>query len=298
MGPHTVLSLDLCPTMIDQALDRAARLIALSDAILIGAGAGMGVDSGLPDFRGNQGFWRAYPPYERLGLDFVSLANPRWFIADPGLAWGFYGHRMELYRRTIPHPGFALLRSWATGKQRGGFVFTSNVDGHFQRSGFGPEQIVEVHGSFEGMQCTGECGVGIFPGGPMEVRIDSKTMRAVRGLPSCPRCGALARPNILMFGDFEWNSTRTDAQMRRMRSWLGSLDQAKLVIIECGAGLALPTVRMTCEHIAREYGGTLIRINTREPEAPLGHLSLPLRALVALESLAARLGAAAAEERA
>ncbi len=283
--------------MIDQALDRAARTIADSDAILIGAGAGMGVDSGLPDFRGNQGFWRAYPPYEKLGLDFVSLANPRWFVEDPGLAWGFYGHRMELYRRTTPHPGFALLRNWAAQKRGGGFIFTSNVDGHFQRAGFGPEQIVEVHGSFEGMQCTGECDVGIFPGGPIEVTIDPDTMRAVPRLPGCPQCSALARPNILMFGDFEWNSTRTDAQMRRMKAWLGSIDQAKLVIIECGAGQAVPTVRMTCQHIAREYGGTLIRINTREPEVPRGHISLPLRALAALEAIDARLGTATAHER-
>ena len=75
--------------MIDHALDRAALAIATADALLIGAGAGMGVDSGLPDFRGKEGFWRAYPPYQRLGLDFVALANPRWFTedADPGLGF-------------------------------------------------------------------------------------------------------------------------------------------------------------------------------------------------------------------
>ena len=59
----------------------------------------MGVDSGLPDFRGTQGFWRAYPLYAKLGLDFASMANPRWFTTDPAFAWGFYGHRLELYRR-------------------------------------------------------------------------------------------------------------------------------------------------------------------------------------------------------
>ena len=51
---------------IDNAARRAAQVIAEADALLIGAGAGMGVDSGLPDFRGAQGFWRAYPPYARL----------------------------------------------------------------------------------------------------------------------------------------------------------------------------------------------------------------------------------------
>ena len=276
--------------MNDLALEQAARAIADSEAILIGAGAGMGVDSGLPDFRGDNGFWRAYPPYERLGLNFVSLANPRWFAEDPTLAWGFYGHRMGLYRRTAPHTGFAILRGWASRMRRGGFVFTSNVDGHFERTGFAPDKIAEVHGSFAGMQCTNECGIGIFLGGSIEVAIDPETMRAVGRLPECPQCGALARPNILMFGDFEWESARTDAQKRRLSSWLGRLDGAKLAIIECGAGQGVPTVRLTCQRIAKEYGGTLIRINTREPEVPPGHLSLSLGALAALRAIDERLG--------
>ena len=53
--------------MDEDAVQRAASAIRGAKAILIGAGAGMGVDSGLPDFRGNQGFWNAYPPY-RLRL--------------------------------------------------------------------------------------------------------------------------------------------------------------------------------------------------------------------------------------
>ena len=47
-------------------LDRAAEAVASADTLLIGAGAGMGVDSGLPDFRGDKGFWRAYPALRRL----------------------------------------------------------------------------------------------------------------------------------------------------------------------------------------------------------------------------------------
>ena len=174
----------------ESTLDRAAAAIAAADAILIGAGAGMGVDSGLPDFRGPQGFWRAYPPYERLGLHFTAVANPRWFVQDPELAWGFYGHRMNLYRRTEPHEGFAILRRWTDRAPRGGFVYTSNVDGHFHRSGFDPDRIVEVHGAIGAMQCMADCGVGIFPSDPYEVVIDEETMRAVPPLPACPNCGA------------------------------------------------------------------------------------------------------------
>src|SRR4028118_1532836 len=95
-----------------EAIARAAQVIAQADALLITAGAGMGVDSGLPDFRGNEGFWKAYPPLQRLGISFVEMANPRWFHDDPHLAWGFYGHRLQLYRDTTPHQGFPILLEW------------------------------------------------------------------------------------------------------------------------------------------------------------------------------------------
>ena len=60
-----------------QDYSAAAATIAAADALIITTGAGMGVDSGLPDFRGDQGFWKAYPMYERLGLSFIDAANPR-----------------------------------------------------------------------------------------------------------------------------------------------------------------------------------------------------------------------------
>src|SRR5229473_7093927 len=93
-------------------ITKAAEAIRGAQALLIAAGAGMGVDSGLPDFRGDQGFWKAYPPYQKLGLRFTALANPEWFARDPALAWGFYGHRLNLYRATLPHEGFRILQSW------------------------------------------------------------------------------------------------------------------------------------------------------------------------------------------
>src|SRR3954471_8899512 len=113
---------------MQDAIARAAEALAAAGAVVVGAGAGMGVDSGLPDFRGDQGFWKAYPPYAEMGLDFRAMANPQWFTRDPELAWGFYGHRRNLYRRTVPHEGFAILRRWAERMRLGGFVATSNVD--------------------------------------------------------------------------------------------------------------------------------------------------------------------------
>jgi NAD-dependent SIR2 family protein deacetylase len=64
-------------------LNEVTKLIRRADALLICAGAGMGVDSGLPDFRGNHGFWKAYPVLEQEGLSFIDLANPQGFENNP-----------------------------------------------------------------------------------------------------------------------------------------------------------------------------------------------------------------------
>lgn len=276
----------------ERLIDRAAAAIAGGQALLIGAGAGMGVDSGLPDFRGTEGFWNAYPPYAKLGLDFVSLANPRWFASDPTLAWGFYGHRRNLYRATQPHAGFAILRCWAERMKHGAFVFTSNVDGHFQRAGFAAERVYEVHGALDWMQCTAGCGAGIFRAAASALTIDEATMRASGPLPACPACGKLARPNVLMFNDWQWESQRSDEQAQRLESWLAAVAGEPTVIVECGAGVAIPTVRRFCERLAETAAATLIRINMREPEVPPGQIGIAMGARAALGAIDARLAGA------
>lgn len=273
-------------------VERAKQAIAGADALLVTAGAGMGVDSGLPDFRGNQGFWRAYPPFEKLGLSFSALANPRWFDVDPALAWGFYGHRLALYRRTPPHAGFTLLAKWAARMKRGSFVFTSNVDGAFQRAGFDPERIVECHGAIDFVQCTRNCGLGIASADGLVVEVDPDTFRAAAPLPSCERCGAILRPNILMFGDGDWDGVRTDAQEARLSDWLGASlrEGARIAVVECGAGTAIPTVRSLGERLAARASATLVRINVREPEVPRGQIGIAEGALAALEAIDRALG--------
>jgi NAD-dependent SIR2 family protein deacetylase len=265
---------------------QAAETIASAEALLIAAGAGMGVDSGLPDFRGDKGFWKAYPPYEKLGLNFFSLAQPRWFRTDPTLAWGFYGHRMNLYRKTQPHDGFRILLKWAKRVPSGAFAYTSNVDGHFQKAGFDPSQVMEVHGSLEWMQCMSGCGAGVFPSASIQVNIDEKTMRACEPLPACPFCGSLARPNVLFFNDAEWDVSRSYEQELHFNAWLQEVGPTRLVIVECGAGMAVPTVRYLCEHVARTLRhATLIRINPRESQVTRGHLALSMGALEALSRI-------------
>lgn len=264
---------------------KAADAIRQADTLLITAGAGMGVDSGLPDFRGDQGFWKAYPAYEKLGLSFADMANPHWFSADPEMAWGFYGHRRNLYRKTNPHKGFSILKGWADRASQGHFVFTSNVDGQFQRAGFDPSRVVEAHGAIDFMQCTVDCGVGIFPGGNETIDVDEKTFRVRGKLPKCTNCGALARPNIMMFGDYGWKSSRTYGQRDAFLKWSKGLNRPRLVVVECGAGTSIPTVRRFSEEFVTKHDGLLIRINVREDETPLGHIGLPFGARPALEEI-------------
>lgn len=269
---------------LSEHIRAAAAALAGAEALLVTAGAGMGVDSGLPDFRGPEGFWRAYPAYRHLGLRFEELASPRWFTEDPTLAWGFYGHRLELYRRTVPHDGFGVLRRWGAARPRGTFVFTSNVDGAFQRAGFDPERIVECHGALDFLQCTRACGAGITRADGVTIEVDAATGRASGALPTCG-CGALLRPNVLMFGDWGWDGARTEQQEQRLARWLDGVLGVPLAVVECGAGTGVPTVRRFSETLARRRGVTLIRINLREPEAPRGHLGLPLGARDAIAQL-------------
>ncbi len=108
---------------LTENIQKAKQLLEEADAIFITAGAGMGVDSGLPDFRGVEGFWNAYPKAKELGLQFEEMANPEWFESDPKLAWAFYGHRLHLYRDTVPHNGFKQLLNLSNTKKYGSFVF-------------------------------------------------------------------------------------------------------------------------------------------------------------------------------
>jgi NAD-dependent SIR2 family protein deacetylase len=248
----------------EDEIKRAAALIAEADSLIIAAGAGFGVDSGLPDFRGTTGFWKAYPALAESGVAFTDIASPDAFAAHPRQAWGFYGHRLALYRRTRPHAGFALLRKWAGMKQHGCFVFTSNVDGQFGAAGFDPMRIHECHGSIHHLECLEPCSAAVWPAEGIDPVVDETRCELLSPMPQCPRCGGIARPNILMFGDPCWIGTLYDVQEARLHDWLRRVRRP--VVIELGAGTAIATVRHFSQRIVQRHHGRLVRINPREPE--------------------------------
>jgi NAD-dependent SIR2 family protein deacetylase len=267
------------------AITLATEAIDEADGILITAGAGMGVDSGLPDFRGTDGFWGAYPALGRAGMRFSDIANPQAFLDQPRLAWGFYGHRLALYRQTVPNEGFHILRQIAARKRHGAFVFTSNVDGHFQAAGFEAGNICETHGSIHHLQCMDGCRGAIWPATDFKPAVDEAECWLTNEPPVCPYCGGIARPNILMFGDWGWLDSRERLQMQNLRKWHDLAD--RITVIEIGAGTAIPTVR----RFGQDIGGRLVRINLSESDLSRPKdVRIPLRGLDALQRIGAKLG--------
>jgi NAD-dependent SIR2 family protein deacetylase len=186
------------------------------------------------------------------------MANPASFSGHPTLAWGFYGHRLALYRETQPHAGFDILRKWGGRMQHGAFVFASNVDGQFQKAGFPSSHVAECHGTIHSLQCIEPCTTDAWPAQGFEPEIDETTGRLTNDMPTCPRCGKLARPNILMFGDWGWVEKYSERQLDRLTAWLRGPQRP--AVLEVGAGKAVPTVRRFSERL----GPRVIRINPRE----------------------------------
>lgn len=269
-------------------IKQAAKIINESDALLIVAGAGMGVDSGLPDFRGSNGLYNAYPPFSQLGSDYMEMTRPSGFRWNPSLAWGFWGYQLNLYRKTNPHQGFHLLYEIAESKQNC-FVQTTNVDGQFQKAGFRTDRIHECHGSIHRLQCQHPCSEKVWSADTVKVEIDPETMCMISPLPVCPDCGTVARPNIFMFGDTKYIWDFPKGHATRYRNWLSENKETCIAIIECGCGTVAPGMRNHSEEIVRDYpNAKLIRINPENPEVPDSEnfISLKMNASLAIREIA------------
>jgi len=150
------------------------------------------------------------------------------------------------------------------------------------------------------LQCFGCHTIyGCLPGGKSDpypllnckLEVDELTLSAnPSSFPLCPKCNQLTRPNVLMFGDYSWNSDRTDEQAERYHKWLNALkSKQSVLIIEVGAGSAIATCRRETQRLAEDFGAKTIRINVRESDvdglAPDRSLGIPLSALQALQEI-------------
>jgi NAD-dependent SIR2 family protein deacetylase len=183
----------------------------------------------------------------------------------------------------VPHSGFQILQSWAERFNLATFVVTSNVDGQFQKAGFAGDAILEVHGSIHHLQCLSPCHMDIWENHET-FDVDFETMRS-RHIPTCPQCRGTARPNILMFGDYSWIGARSHGQEMRFDLFQEENRNMKIVVVEMGAGSAVPTIRYLSERLGSQPGTTVIRVNPREPQIGRPHLSLACGALAGLQEV-------------
>lgn len=254
---------------------------------MVAAGAGMSVDSGLPDYRSKEGFWNEFLPYKELKRDYAEMATPRGFMEDPEFAWGFFAHQLNLFRSTTPHNGYNVLHNICKNTSKSFFVVTTNVDGHFLKAGFPAAKVHECHGTIHKLQCISPCNRKTWSANELYLSVDTKHMRLTSPIPRCPNCNNTARPNIFMFGDTKYVWEEAQPAADRFRDWLQNNMKSKLIILEIGAGLGAPGLRNHCEEYCREVTcSTLIRINKDYPETPRPHdVSIKATATDALSAI-------------
>ncbi len=159
-----------------------AELIREHQPCVVLTGAGVSTESGIPDFRSDTGIWAEVDPFE--------VASISAFRRDPARVWSFYRERIGILRDAEPNAAHLAI---AELERRGlvGAVITQNIDTLHTRAG--SREVVEVHGSIRSAQCT-SC-LWTEPADAALAQLETST------IPSCPHCGEVLKPGVVLFGD-------------------------------------------------------------------------------------------------
>ena len=156
-----------------------AELIRDNQPCVALTGAGVSTESGIPDFRSADGIWAQYDPLEVASIDA--------FRRDPAQVWEFYGRRLDVLADAAPNAGhLALAELERLGLLQA--VVTQNVDR--LHAAAGTRELVEVHGTIAQARCLSCSAV-----------VPREEVRRLLPLPHCPRCGAVLKPDVVMFGE-------------------------------------------------------------------------------------------------
>ncbi len=163
---------------MEQRLTEAARLLAVRRRVVVLTGAGISVESGIPDFRSKGGLWERFDPQE--------YATIHAFRRDPAKVWRMLAEMEAVLDAAAPNPAHrALARLEEAGVVEG--VITQNIDGLHQAAG--SRRVVEFHGSHRTLTCL-SCGA----------RFTREEARALGTPPPC-RCGQILKPDVIFFGE-------------------------------------------------------------------------------------------------
>lgn len=215
-----------------------AGLAARGGPVLVLTGAGISAESGIPTFRGPEGFWRVgsrnYLPQE--------LATAAAFARMPEALWTWYLHRRGVCAAAAPNPAHAALVRLERELRSRFLLVTQNVDGLHARAG--QERVLEIHGNLHLARCAAGCGHGPAPlpaGLPQTLARDTALDRAALDLLRCPRCGAWLRPHVLWFDE----SYRED--LYRSESALAAAARAELLVVIGTSGATTLPARIVGE---------------------------------------------------
>lgn len=237
------------------ALARVGHVLALT-------GAGVSAESGIPTFRGKEGYWtvgsREYHPQE--------LATHEAFTRMPWEVWAWYLYRRGVCRGAQPNAAHDALARWdrALGDRFG--LITQNVDGLHPRAGSPVERTYPIHGDINLMRCARDCCLDRWPI-PEEVPALGKgepVAEAHKALLVCPRCGGMARPHVLWF-DESYDEPRFFLDTARRLAASATL----LVVVGTSAQTNLPWQVVS---LAARAGATIVDINVEDN--PFGEIAL------------------------
>jgi NAD-dependent deacetylase len=160
--------------------------------ILVITGAGVSAESGIPTFRGKDGYWR--------NLDPAKLATPEAFARDPQLVWDWYRERRQRIRNARPNAAHKAIVQLAL-KAEEFLLVTQNVDDLHARAGLPAGKIVQIHGDIFATRCSHcdfsrrEHPASLGCGAAGEQNNEDVH------LPRCPECDAIVRPGVVWFGE-------------------------------------------------------------------------------------------------
>lgn len=238
--------------MIPETLEASLRAFdARHRRILVLTGAGVSAESGIPTFRGADGFWRIgsaeYQPQE--------IATMEMFRRHPEAVWQWYLYRLALCRRAAPNAGHRALAEMEARFSDRFTLVTQNVDGLHQAAGSTTARTLEIHGNIAYVRCARECRQAFWPlpDGVRPKGRDEDLSEREKQLLRCPHCGGWTRPHVLWFDEI-YNEHYYHAE-----SALDAADRAALLLVAGTSGATNLPNRIVYQ-VARR-GGTVIEIN-------------------------------------
>jgi len=222
--------------------------------VLVLTGAGVSAESGIPTFRGKEGYWtigsRDYHPQE--------LATHEAFERMPWDVWAWYLYRRGVCRAAEPNAAHAALVRWdaAVGEQFA--LVTQNVDGLHRRAGSPAERTFAIHGDIGLMRCAADCVLTrwAIPDAVPALGKGEAVRPEHQALLVCPRCAGMARPHVLWF-DESYDEERFFLETVRRVAMAANV----LVVAGTSAQTNLPWQVVT---LAARAGATIVDINIED----------------------------------